>query len=39
VALLAGLFDRLPEVHDAELVIRREEPEAGPCKKCGYEEP
>ena len=39
VALLAGLFDRLPEIHDRELVMRWEDPEARPCKKCGYEEP
>ena len=39
VALLAGLFDRLPEIHDWELVMRWEEPEVSPCKKCGYEEP
>ena len=39
VALLAGLFDRLPEIHDRELVIRWEEPEASPCRKCGYAEP
>ena len=39
VALLAGLFDRLPEIHDRELVMRWEDPEASPCKKCGYEEP
>ena len=39
VALISTLFDRLPEIHDRELVMRCEEPEAGPCKKCGYGEP
>jgi hypothetical protein len=39
VALISTLFDRLPEIHDRELVMRWEDPEAGPCKKCGYGEP
>ena len=39
VALISTLFDRLPEIHDRELVMRWEDPEASPCKKCGYEEP
>ena len=39
VALISTLFDRLPEIHDAELLIRWEAAETGRCKKCGYEEP
>ena len=39
VALISTLFDRLPEIHDRELVLRWEDPEVSPCKKCGYEEP
>ena len=39
VALLAGLFDRLPEIHDRELVMRWEDPEDSPCKKCWFLEP
>jgi len=36
VALLAGLFERLPDTHDRELVISWEEPEPAPCPKCGH---
>lgn len=35
VALISTLFDRLPEIHDRELVMRWEDPEAARVRSAG----